>query len=113
MGLLKKTENSEHVTREEFEALSAQLESFKAIAALAFAAVDLALNGSPGMPDSSPRRRLQLLAAAADLEPQESAQLQDLLQALDRAGKVESKRQFAESAERARPRRDWVPSWRG
>lgn len=116
MGLLKKTEKTEHVTRQEFEALSAQLESFKTITALAVAAVGFAMKAAPGYPDANPRTRLEKLAAVAGLEAQESAELRSLLKVLDRASRTESQREFAEAQERTRPRRgeDYRPmSWRG
>jgi hypothetical protein len=117
MGLLNKAAKAEQpVTREEFEALRGSLLVSQKITALALHAVCVAMKAAPGYPDANPRRRLELLAPAAGLEPAETAQLQALLKELDRAAKAESQREFAEAQERIRPRRgeDFrVPSWRG
>lgn len=105
MGLLKKTEKTEHVSRKEFEAHAAQLESFKTITALAVAAIGFAMKAGPGMPDADPRTRLEKLSAAAGLEPQESAEMRNLFKALDRASRIESQREFAAAAWGTRTRR--------
>lgn len=115
MGLFKTTTESV-VTRQEFEALAAQLESFKAVAAIAFAAINVAANAGAGMPDAVPRKRLELLAAAADLEPGENAEFKSFTKRLDVLRRVESAREFREAQARALPRRgeDFKPpSWRG
>lgn len=105
MGLLPKAKAAPAapVTREEIEELRAQLESLRAVAALVFAAVDVAAKAGPGTPDASPRGRLEKLAAAAGLEPGESAELRSFLKRLDSAGRVESARGFRDNQERARP----------
>lgn len=117
MNLLKKTtEKIEPVSREEFEALSAELESFKEIATLAIAAVEIASKAGPGMPDASPRKRFEALADASDLDPAERAELGAFLKRLDSASRVESQREFREAQERTKPRRPESfrpPSWRG
>jgi hypothetical protein len=115
MGLLKlKTEKTEPVSRQEFEALAAQLESFKTITALLFAAVTFAAKAGPGTPDANPIRRLELHEPVAGLEPGEQALLRSLTKKLDRMSRAESQREMDESAERTRPRtgeerRGWYP----
>ncbi len=116
MGLLKRAENTEPVSRQEFDALAAQIEAVKALVGYAFAAVEFASKAGPGMPDASPRGRLEKLAAFMGLEPAESAELKSFLKRLDAAGRIESKREFAEAQASTRPRTgaDFrVPSWRG
>ena len=105
MGFLKKTEKTEPVTHQAFVALSAQLESFKAITALAIAAVKAASQGGPGLPSANPRTRFEKLAAAADLEPAESAELKSFLKRLDALERVESRRAMEEEQWKSRPRR--------
>jgi hypothetical protein len=114
MGLLKSKD--EYVTRAEFEALAAQLESFKTIAAIAVAAIELAMKSPPGYPDANPRTRLEKLAAVAGLEPQECAELTSFFALMKRMDRAESRREFAKAQERTRPKRgeDYrPPSWRG
>jgi hypothetical protein len=117
MGLLKpKTEKTDHVSRQELDALAAQLDSFRTISTIAVAAIGLAIKGSPGLPDSNPRTRLEKLVAAVDLDSAERATLKEFFKLLDKMDTAESARQFAEAAERARPKRGEeyrVPSWRG
>ncbi len=108
MGLLKKAEKTEYVTKAEFE-------SFKTISSLAVAAIGLAMAASPGMPDASPRKRLEKLAAVAGLDPSESAELRAFLKALDKMGKAEAQREFNEAAAKTRPATfDSIrpPNWR-
>jgi hypothetical protein len=111
-----KNATPEPVTPEKFAALQSEFEAFKKIAALAIAALELALKASPGMPDANPRSRLEKLAAVCGLDARESTALRALVKLLDQAGKAESKRQFAESAQRTRPMtfEDFrPPNWRG
>ena len=117
MGLLPKAKAAPAapVTREEIEqvARATQIPQGGA-AALAFAAVDVAKKAGPGTPDASPRGRLEKLAAAAGLEPGESAELKAFLKRLNSAGRVESGRQFGGNQERARPHGsdDFMPGGR-
>ena len=100
MRLLKP--RTERVTRQEFETLSAQLESFQAITAIAIAAVEVAAKAGPGTPAAAPRTRLEKLAAAADLDSAESAALKSFLKRLDSLARIESRREFRENEARTR-----------
>jgi hypothetical protein len=116
MRLLKKAEKIEPVSRQEFEALAAQLESFKAIATLAVAAIGFAMNSAPSTPDANPRRRLEKIAGVSNLDASEQKALAVFLKALDAARKNEFAREFAEAQESTKPRRpeSFLPmSWRG
>jgi hypothetical protein len=113
---LKNVAASQPVTRQEFDALTAQLHSFRTIASVALAAVGMALQGSPGLPDANFRTRLGLLAAAADLDSQARTELQALFKLLAGLDKVESARQMEETRRRSAPRtfeNSRIPSWRG